>query len=54
MSWPNKVWEPTGTNKDGITLWSSRPVTKEDIKRRKQYDMAYAMRVVNRELKDKK
>jgi len=51
MSWPNKVWEPTGENKEGKTLWSSRRVTPDDTKRRRRLDSEQTMRFVSKELK---
>ena len=49
MHWPNKVWEPTGTAKDGKTLWSSRIVTREDRLRRQRYEFDYLKRQLERE-----
>lgn len=48
MHWPNKVWEATGMDKDGRTLWSSRIVTTEDRKRRSQYELDYLQRELER------
>lgn len=38
MQFPERIWEPTGKNEAGETLWSTRPVTPEDIKRRRELE----------------
>ena len=41
MKFPDCVWEPSGRNPEtGETLWTSRQVTPEDIKRRKELGTA--------------
>ena len=44
MKWPERVWEPTGVDRDGRTLWSSRPVEKEDKERRKRVEVLLGLR----------
>lgn len=34
ITWPNRVWEHTSTDKDGRKLYSSREVTVDDVLRR--------------------
>ena len=38
MKFPERVWEPTGKNEAGETLWSTRPTTPEDIERRRELE----------------
>ena len=33
---PERVWEPTGVDEEGRTLWSGRTATKEDHERRRE------------------
>lgn len=37
-SFPERVWEQTGTLPDGTPIWSSRPATKEDRDRRREFE----------------
>lgn len=38
MQFPERVWEPTGKDENGETLWSTRPATIDDILRRKEME----------------
>jgi len=42
--WPNKVWEPGIIDEDGKQLWYSRLATREDFKRRREYEAEYEER----------
>ena len=48
-TFPNKVWEPTGTDENGKTLWSSRPATAADYIRRRKWIKGFQERRDNNE-----
>lgn len=54
MSFPNRVWEPTGKDEKGKTLWSSRIPTAADIKRRNKFTKEQTLRIVTKMLRDMK
>ena len=35
-TWPNRVWEEAGHDQNGYLKWASRPVTMEDVIRRRK------------------
>lgn len=42
MFWPQRVWEMGDLDSDGKQLWYSRPVTPEDILRRRRCEQELA------------
>lgn len=40
-TFPERVWEPTGVDGEGRTLWSSRAATEADRKRRRAWVRAH-------------
>jgi len=40
-TFPERVWEPTGTDAEGRTLWSGRKAYQDDHRRRREYLARY-------------